>query len=91
MKTGVTRPIDDTGRIVIPKEIRKQMNLEKGVLMGFDICDGKLVLEKYIQADSYKHEVERLRNFITSDKHLSKDKMNSIENLLSRLIDELSE
>lgn len=31
MKTvGVTRRLDDLGRIVIPKEIRKQMNLKEG-------------------------------------------------------------
>ena len=39
--TGVIRPIDELGRIVIPKELRKR----------FDIKEGQDSLEIYVESD----------------------------------------
>lgn len=47
MKTGLVRRIDDLGRIVIPKEIRKSLKLPEGTPIEFSV-DGKTIqLEKY--------------------------------------------
>lgn len=43
--TGMTRPLDDLGRVVIPKEIRKSLSIEDGDRMGFFVENGRLVLE----------------------------------------------
>lgn len=44
--TGITKHIDELGRIVIPKEIRMNLNIEVNDLLEFYIEDNKLILEK---------------------------------------------
>ena len=46
--TGIIRRIDDLGRIVIPKEIRKTMHIrESDPLEIFTERDGAIILKKY--------------------------------------------
>ena len=46
--TGVVRRIDDLGRIVIPKEIRKTLRIKEGdPLEIFTAKEGEIVLKKY--------------------------------------------
>ncbi len=46
--TGVVRRIDDLGRIVIPKEIRRTMRMREGdPLEIFTLNSGEIVLKKY--------------------------------------------
>ena len=46
--TGIVRRIDDLGRIVIPKEIRRTCNLREGDPMGIYLGeDGAIILQKY--------------------------------------------
>lgn len=46
--TGVVRRIDDLGRIVIPKEIRKTLRIKEGdPLEIFTEKDGDIILKKY--------------------------------------------
>lgn len=48
IQTGMVRRIDDLGRIVIPKEIRQQMNITEGEPMELYITeDGSILLKKY--------------------------------------------
>ena len=37
--TGIVRRIDDLGRVVIPKEIRKQCNIDKDYIIEWDITE----------------------------------------------------
>ena len=41
--TGITRRIDELGRIVIPKEIRKNMHLKTGELLEIFLNDGETI------------------------------------------------
>ena len=46
--TGVVRRIDDLGRIVIPKEIRRTLRIKEGdPLEIFTEKDGDIILKKY--------------------------------------------
>lgn len=46
--TGIVRRIDDLGRIVIPKEIRRTMRIREGdALEIFTSADGEVVFKKY--------------------------------------------
>lgn len=46
--TGIIRRIDDLGRVVIPKEIRRQIDIEEGdPLEIFQTEDGGIYLRKY--------------------------------------------
>lgn len=46
--TGIIRRVDDLGRIVIPKEIRRNMNIREGDPMEIYLDgDNRVVFEKY--------------------------------------------
>ena len=45
--TGVVRRIDDLGRIVIPKEIRKTLRIKDGEYLQFFLDRENIVLQKY--------------------------------------------
>ena len=45
--TGIVRRIDDLGRIVIPKEIRRNMHIREGDAMEMFLEDNCICLKKY--------------------------------------------
>ena len=45
-KTGVTRKLDELGRIVIPKEIRNNFKIEEGDQIEFYLSDNEIVIKK---------------------------------------------
>lgn len=45
--TGIIRRIDELGRVVIPKEIRKSMNLKDGTEVEIFTRDESLILQKH--------------------------------------------
>ena len=49
--TGIVRRIDDLGRIVIPKEIRRNMGLREGDPMELFLEDNCVCLKKYSPSD----------------------------------------
>ena len=44
--TGITRPVDELGRIVIPKEIRSTMNISSKDLLEIHLDGDNIVLKK---------------------------------------------
>ncbi len=62
--TGITRRIDELGRVVIPKEIRKNMHLKTGELLEIYLHDSDtIVLKKH---SVINREQEFINNFIKS-------------------------
>ncbi len=62
--TGITRRIDELGRVVIPKEIRKNMHLKTGELLEIYLHDSEtIVLKKH---SVINREQEFINNFIKS-------------------------
>ena len=49
--TGIVRRIDDLGRIVIPKEIRRSMRIREGDAMEISLENNRICLEKYSISD----------------------------------------
>ena len=48
--TGIVRRIDDLGRVVIPKEIRRTLRLREGTpLEIFTDREGEIILKKYMR------------------------------------------
>ncbi len=45
--TGMVRRIDELGRIVIPKEMRKQLMMKEGESIAFSLEDDKIILTKF--------------------------------------------
>ena len=48
--TGIVRRIDDLGRVVIPKEIRRACNIREGDPLEIFLQDDAVVFKKYIPA-----------------------------------------
>ena len=46
--TGIMRRVDDLGRIVIPKEVRRRFGIIEGTAMELFISDEGLMLKKYL-------------------------------------------
>jgi len=46
-KTGMTRRIDELGRLVIPKEIRKNLKIKDNDQVEILVNDNKIILSKY--------------------------------------------
>ena len=49
--TGIVRRVDDLGRIVIPKEIRRNMRLREGDAMEIFLEDNCVCLKKYTPSE----------------------------------------
>ena len=47
--TGIVRRIDDLGRVVIPKEVRRSMNIQENEPLEIytDVHNGEIILKKY--------------------------------------------
>ena len=56
--TGIIRRIDDLGRVVIPKEIRKNLNIKENDSLEIFIDGENIILKKY----SNLSKVEKLFN-----------------------------
>ena len=57
--TGIIRRVDDLGRIVIPKEIRRSMGIKEGEAMEIFLEDNKVCFEKYdrMTTESWRKEI----------------------------------
>ena len=44
---GIVRRIDELGRIVIPKEVRKRLRMDSGDLVDISIEEDSVVLSKF--------------------------------------------
>lgn len=47
MTTGIVRRIDELGRIVIPKEIRRTMNIKEGDALEIKSLSNHIIVKKY--------------------------------------------
>lgn len=55
--TGIIRRLDDLGRLVIPKEIRKQYRLKEGDSIEFLIESERIILQKYDSLSSKENDL----------------------------------
>ena len=68
--SGITRKIDELGRIVLPKEIRNTMNINTGDDFQISIVDNKIILERYQKLRNYQNEIIKIiRPFIEELKY----------------------
>lgn len=64
--TGIIRKIDDLGRIVLPKELRKYLNINSGDDFLINIDNNKIVLEKYSKINNTE-EIINIINIIQNE------------------------
>ena len=78
MKTGIIRRIDDLGRIVIPKEVRRKLNISEGDPLEICFDGDRLYLEKYIASYEYEKHILHLVDRIVNDTDLTDAKTNAV-------------
>ena len=59
-ETGIIRRIDDLGRVVIPREIRKQFLIKEGDQLEIFVNKDEIILKKYDVSIGMKELVRRL-------------------------------
>lgn len=45
--TGITRPVDDLGRVVIPKELRRNLDIKERDVVEIFVEGENIILRKY--------------------------------------------
>ena len=63
-QTGVTRKIDELGRIVIPKEIRKNLGIRDGETLEIFTNEDSIILKKYFEVRRYEDLSSKLCELI---------------------------
>lgn len=59
-QTGIIRKIDDLGRIVLPKELRKHLNINSGDDFQILLDGERIILEKYSYLKKYNKELLKI-------------------------------
>ena len=58
--TGIIRRIDDLGRIIIPREIRRSLHIKEGDPLELFVTDEMVCFQKYSVEEGYKEKIEGL-------------------------------
>ena len=61
--TGIVRNVDELGRIVIPKEMRKKMDISNCDPIEIYVEDDKIILQKYKNVCTFCGSAEALTSF----------------------------
>lgn len=58
--TGIIRRVDDLGRIVLPKEVRRKVGISEGTPMEIFTSDEGIVLKKYYPENELEGRTKNL-------------------------------
>lgn len=81
--TGIVRRVDDLGRVVIPKEIRRSMGIKEGEPLEIYLENDAVIFRRY----SYNlvHEIERVAELIECNCNADRETMADISRMLSTI------
>ena len=63
--TGVVRKIDDLGRIVIPKEIRRTLKIRDGESLEIFVDKEMITLKKYSTMEDFQEVTKKLLDAVS--------------------------
>ena len=69
--TGILRRIDDLGRVVIPKEIRRSMRIKEGDALEIFTEKDMLCLKRYNPNEDFLEEIKSLENDILNEYYMT--------------------
>lgn len=58
--TGIIRKIDDLGRIVLPKELRRHLNINTGDDFQIILDNNRIILERYSYLKNYEKDILKI-------------------------------
>lgn len=64
INSGITRRIDDLGRIVVPKELRNNLGIRDGEPLLIFTKDDEIIIKKYSKVENYKDNIIKYSNII---------------------------
>ena len=78
--TGIVRKVDELGRIVIPIELRRTLDIEEKDSLEIYMNESSIVLKKYEPADIFTGETLELVEYC--GKKVSKDSIKEMAELI---------
>lgn len=84
--TGIVRRVDELGRIVLPIELRRSLNINERDTLEIFVDDDKIVLKKYEPADIFTGSMEDLIEY--KGKKVSKESILQMAKLADLKISE---
>lgn len=82
--TGIIRRIDELGRIVIPKDLRRTMDIQEGdPLEIYTDREGMLILRKYDMRLQLLETVQRMRHDVINGEYFQRKK--AVEKMMDEL------
>ena len=86
--TGIVRRMDDLGRVIIPKEVRKTLNMEYGEALEIFTDEDCVIFQKY-HTTPIKDEIEKLKEHIQDyyecNDNFTQKQINEFNNALSTI------
>ncbi|WP_081327866.1 AbrB/MazE/SpoVT family DNA-binding domain-containing protein [Lysinibacillus sp. FSL M8-0337] len=67
--TGIVRKVDELGRVVIPKELRRTLGIEEKDPVEIYIDGDKIILKKYLPDDEKEDVISSLEKMASSAKN----------------------
>lgn len=61
--TGIVRKVDELGRVVLPIELRRNLNINEKDALEIFVDDEKVVLKKYEPADIFTGSMDDLIDY----------------------------
>lgn len=86
MGSGIIRRVDDLGRIVLPKDIRRQLRIFEGDPLEFEIVDNSITLRKYHPADTILSEIKALDMRIEDNSDLNKEESQQLRKHIAEML-----
>lgn len=93
-ETGIVRKLDDLGRLVIPKEIRKMYKMKEGDSIEIYLHNDAICIRKYDMASSLYEQIEAMCKvlkekyensvFFNGEEYLKRNNLNIDDRLLER-------
>lgn len=70
---GIIRRLDDLGRVVIPREMRRLYGLSDGMALEMTATDNGILLKPYFPPEDLRLGVRAMENLIAANKDLLPD------------------
>lgn len=61
--TGIVRKVDELGRVVLPIELRRNLNINEKDALEIFVDDEKVILKKYEPADVFTGSMDNLIDY----------------------------
>jgi len=87
---GLVRRIDDLGRVVIPKEIRRSFNINEGDPLEIHVSSDMICYKKYVSETSYIDTINSMIETLSEDYDIDNNIKNMLDSKLKEAIEILN-